>query len=274
MLTRPIPSTGEALPVVGIGTWQGFDISEGESERSARREILAALFAAGGTVIDASPMYGRAEAVVGEELTEISGHERAFVATKVWTRGRSRGIRQMGDSMRLLGVNTIDLMQIHNLVDWSTQLDTLHAWRDEGRIRYVGITHYTTSAFDEMEDVMRRETLDFVQLPYSIGLTGAAERLLPLAVDRGVAVIINRPFEGGGLFASVRGEALPGWAREAGCANWSQFFLEFILAHPAVTCVIPGTSNPENALAALVAGSKRLPDEAEARRMHEHWQRL
>ena len=180
----------------------------------------------------------------------------------------------MADSMRLLGVNTIDLMQIHNLVDWSTQLDTLHAWRDEGRIRYVGITHYTTSAFDEMENVMRRETLDFVQLPYSIGLTGAAERLLPLAVDRGVAVIINRPFEGGGLFASVRGEALPGWAREAGCASWSQFFLEFILAHPAVTCVIPGTGNPENALAAFVAGSKRLPDEAEARRMHEYWQRL
>ncbi len=273
MLTRPIPSTGEALPVIGIGTWRGFDIGRG-TERAARREVLAALFAAGGTVIDTSPMYGRAEAVVVEELPEIFGHQRAFVATKVWTSGRRSGIRQMSDSMRLLGVDAIDLMQIHNLVDWRTQLDTLRAWRDEGRIRYVGITHYTTSAFEDLEDVMRTETLDFVQLPYSIGLTGAAERLLPMAADRGVAVMVNRPFEEGGLFASVRGEALPDWAREAGCASWGQYFLEFILAHPAVTCVIPGTGNPDNARAAVVAGSGRLPDAAEARRMREHWQRL
>lgn len=273
MLTRPIPSTGEELPVIGIGTWQGFDIGRG-ADRVARREVLGALFAAGGTVIDASPMYGRAEEVVGEELPGIAGHERAFVATKVWTRGRRGGIRQMNDSMRLLGVDTIDLMQIHNLVDWRTQLETLRAWRDEGRVRYVGITHYTTSAFGDLEDVMRREQLDFVQLPYSIGLTGAAERLLPLAAERGIAVMVNRPFDGGGLFASVRGEALPDWAREAGCASWSQYFLQFILAHPAVTCVIPGTGNPENARAAVVAGSGRLPDESEARRMGEYWQRL
>ena len=242
MLTRPIPSTGEALPVIGIGTWRGFDIGRRPDERAARREVLAALFEAGGTVIDASPMYGRAEAVVGEELPEIPGHEHAFVATKVWTR--------------------------------CTQLDSMRVWRDEGRIRYVGITHYTTSAFDDLEDVMRREALDFVQLPYSIGLTGAAERLLPLAAERGIAVMVNRPFEGGELYASVRGEQLPDWAREAGCASWSQYFLEFILAHPAVTCVIPGTGNAKNAHAAVAAGADRLPDAAEARRMRDHWQRL
>jgi diketogulonate reductase-like aldo/keto reductase len=273
MLTRPIPSTGEALPVVGIGTWQGFDVGRGP-ERTARREVLAALFAAGGTVIDSSPMYGRAEAVVGEELPAVPGRERAFVATKVWTRGRRSGIRQMTESMRLLGVHPIDLMQIHNLVDWRTQLATIRAWRDEGRIRYTGITHYTTSAFDDLETVMRQETLDFVQLPYSIGLTGAEERLLPLAADRGIAVMVNRPYEGGGLFARVRGAQLPGWAREAGCESWSQYFLEFILAHPAVTCVIPGTGNPDNARAALAAGRERFPDQAEARRMREYWQAL
>ncbi len=274
MLTRPIPSTGEALPVIGIGTWRGFDIGRRPGERAARREVLAALFEAGGTVIDASPMYGRAEAVVGEELPEIPGHESAFIATKVWTRGRRRGIRQMSDSMRLLGTDTVDLMPIHNLVDWRTQLESIRAWRDEGRIRYVGITHYSTSAFDDLEDVMRRQALDFVQLPYSIGLAGAAERLLPLAAERGIAVMVNRPFEGGGLYASVRGEPLPDWAREAGCASWSQYFLEFILAHPAVTCVIPGTGNPKNAHAAVSAGADRLPDRAEARRMRDHWQRL
>lgn len=273
MLTRPIPSTGEALPVIGIGTWQGFDIGHG-AERASRREVLATLFAAGGTVIDSSPMYGRAEAVVGEELPGVPGHERAFVATKVWTRGRRRGIRQMTESMRLLGAEPIDLMQIHNLVDWRTQLETLRAWRDEGRIRYIGITHYTTSAFGELEEAMQSEPFDFVQLPYSIGVTGAAARLLPLAADLGVAVMVNRPFDGGGLFASVRGEALPDWAVEAGCSNWSQYFLEYILAHPAVTCVIPGTGNPENARAAVVAGSSRRPDETAARRMREYWQRL
>ena len=236
--------------------------------------MLASLFEAGGTVIDTSPMYGRAEAVVGDLLPETPGHDRGFVATKVWTRGRRRGARQMNESMRRLGVDIIDLMQIHNLVDWRTQLETLRAWRDEGRIRYIGVTHYTTSAFDDLEDMMRREAVDFVQLPFSIGLTAAEERLLPLAADRGVAVMVNRPFEGGGLFASVRGEPLPDWAAEIGCESWAGYFLEFILAHPAVTCVIPGTGDPGNARAALAAGSGPLPDEARARRMREHWQTL
>lgn len=274
MLTRPIPSTDEALPVIGIGTWQGFDVGGREAERAPRREVLARLFAAGGSVIDSSPMYGRAEAVVGDLLPETPGHERAFVATKVWTRGHRRGARQMNDSFRLLGVETIDLMQIHNLVDWRAQLETVRAWRDEGRIRYLGITHYTTSAFGDLEGVMRRETLDFVQLPYSIGLTGADERLLPLAADRGIAVLVNRPFEGGGLFRSVRGEPLPGWAGDLGCETWPAYFLKFILAQPAVTCIIPGTGNPDNADAALAAGSGRLPDSAEARRMRDHWRMM
>ena len=274
MLTRPIPKTGEALPVVGIGTWRGFDIGRNPDQRAMRREVLASLFEAGGTVIDTSPMYGRAESVVGDLLPETPGHHRGFVATKVWTRGRRRGARQMNESMRLLGVDTIDLMQIHNLVGWRTQLETLRAWRDEDRIRYIGVTHYTTSVFDDLEDMMRREAVDFVQLPFSIGLTGANERLLPLAADRGVAVMVNRPFEGGGLFASVRGEPLPGWVSEIGVESWAGYFLKFILAHPTVTCVIPGTGDPRNARAALAAGLGRLPDEAQARRMREHWQTL
>ncbi len=274
MLTRPIPKTGEELPVVGIGTWRGFDVGRRPETRATLRHVLAAVFDAGGTVIDTSPMYGRAEAVVGEELPGIAGHERAFLATKVWTSGRRAGIRQMTASMRLMGTETIDLMQIHNLVDWRTQLETLRAWRDEGRIRYIGITHYTTSSFADLEDVMRGETIDFVQLPYSIGLTGAADRVLPCAADRGVAVMVNRPFEGAALFASVRAERLPDWAGEIGCASWSQYFLKFILAHPQVTCVIPGTGNAANARDAVAAGSGRLPDAAEARRMLEHWRGL
>ena len=274
MLTRPIPSTGEALPAIGIGTWRGFDIGRRATARAARRDVLAALFAAGGSVIDTSPMYGRAEAVVGAELAATAGHERAFVATKVWTRGRRSGIRQMTGSMRLLRPATIDLMQVHNLVDWRTQLATMRAWRADNRIRYIGITHYTTSAFDDLEDVMRGEALDFVQLPYSIGMTGAAERLLPLAADRGMAVIVNRPFEGAGLFAGVRGHAVPEWAGDLGCASWGQYFLKFILAHPAVTCIIPGTGNPANARDAVAAGSGPPPDQAAAHRMREHWLKL
>ncbi len=222
--------------------------------------MLEVLFAGGGKVIDSSPMYGRAEGVVGDLLEEMGAHARAFLATKVWTTGREAGREQMDRSFRLLRADRIDLMQIHNLVDWETHLKTLRAWKEAGRFRYIGITHYTTGAFDEVMSVMRSEPLDFVQIPYSIAVRAAEQELLPLAREKGIAVIANRPFEGGGLFGRVRGRPLPSWAAEFDCDSWAQFFLKFILSHPAVTCVIPGTSDPEHMRDNLGAGRGRLPD--------------
>lgn len=209
MLTRPIPSSGEALPVVGLGTWQTFDVGTGAKERAPLTEVLKMLFEAGGSVIDSSPMYGTSEAVVGNLLAAMNGHDKAFLATKVWTQGRNAGIQQMEESMRLLKDQRLDLMQIHNLVDWKLHLPTLRAWKAEGRIRYLGITHYTASAHDQLEAVMRAEKLDFVQLNYALDDRSAEKRLLPLAADRGIAVIVNRPFGGGGLLGKLRDRPPP-----------------------------------------------------------------
>ena len=268
---RPIPRSGEMLPVIGLGTWRGFDIGRGRDERQARREILESLFAAGGAVIDSSPMYGRAEAVVGDLLDSMGARDRAFVATKVWTTGEHRGIDQMARSMALMRADPIDLIQIHNLVDLSTQLRTLQAWQEQGRVRYVGITHYTVSAFDELARIMRLETIDFVQLPLSIGMPQAEEHLLPLAADRGIAVLVNRPFEGGSLFRETRRRDLPALARELGCESWSQYFLNYVVSHPAVTCVIPGTGNPGRARDAFAAADGRLASAEERVRMRDDW---
>lgn len=262
MQTRPIPSTGEALPVIGLGTWQTFDIGSGAAARAERIDVLQTLFDGGGTMIDSSPMYGRAERVVGDLLTQMDGHDRAFLATKVWTRGEGAGIDQMNESFRRFRAEVVDLMQIHNLVDWRTQLRTIRAWKDEGRLRYIGITHYTAHAFDELADVMRREPLDFVQLPYSIAVRDAEHALLPLAAEKGVAVIVNRPFEGGGLFRARRREPLPDIAAELGIRSWAQLFLKYVLGHPAVTCVIPGTSSPAHMAEDLAAGTGPMPDAA------------
>lgn len=275
MHTRTIPSSGKDLPVVGVGTWQQFDVRSNPATLDRLKKVLLYLFEMGGSVIDSSPMYGRAETVVGTLLQSMQSRNRAFLATKVWTRGKRNGIQQMKRSMQKLNASTIDLMQVHNLVDWRTHLPTLRAWKQQGRIRYHGVTHYTQSAFGELETIMKQQEIDFVQLPYSIGFRAAENRLLPLAKDRGVAVLVNRPFQGGSLFRSVRGKSLPEWAHhEADCESWAQFFLKFILGHPAVTCVIPGTSNPGHMLENARAGVRAIPDQKQRERMHQYWRSL
>jgi len=261
MRTRSIAASGEELPVIGLGTWQTFDTSE----RKALVEVVRALLDAGGKAVDSSPMYGRSETTVGEVLRELDATRRAFLATKVWTSGREEGIAQMRESIQRMG--RVDLMQIHNLVDWRTHLKTLRAWKEAGTIRYWGITHYSLSAFEEMESIVRAEKPDFVQLPYSVGVREAEERLLPACAAHGAAVLVMRPFEGGSLFADARKRPLPGWAAEIDCQSWAQLFLKFILGHPAVTCPIPATSNPAHMADDVRAGFGRLPDEAMRRRI-------
>lgn len=274
MLTRPIPKTREPLPVVGVGTWQTFDVAPGGPDLAPRKEVLRTLFEAGGTVIDSSPMYGRAEEVVGVLLTQMQALDKPFVATKVWTSGEAAGIRQMNESAARMQAR-IDLMQVHNLVDWRTHLETLRAWKDQKKIRYIGITHYTVPALDELAAVIRSEpAIDFVQFAYSINVRAAEARLLPLCAERGIAVLVNQPFDSGSLFRQVRGKDLPGWAREIECASWAQVFLKYILGHPAVTCVIPGTARPEHMRDNVGAGMGHLPDAAMRKRMVEFWDGL
>jgi aryl-alcohol dehydrogenase-like predicted oxidoreductase len=253
METRPIPSTGEPLPVIGLGTWQVFDAGTSAAERAPLKEVLRTLFDAGGRAIDSSPMYGRAEGVVGDLLRAEPAFPRPFVATKVWTRGRVEGERAMAESERRMG-GRLDLLQVHNLLDVEVHLPTLRAWREQGRVRHVGITHYARSAFPELERLLRTERLDFVQLPYSAATLEAEARLLPLAREKQVAVIVMRPFEEGALFAAVKGRAVPAWAAEVGATSWAQLFLKFILAHPAVTLVIPATAKPAHMADNAAAG--------------------
>jgi diketogulonate reductase-like aldo/keto reductase len=259
------------LPVIGLGTYKGFDVGKGTKERAALGNVLRALFSFGGSVIDSSPMYGRAEEVAGEQLGERGAREKAFVATKVWTEGRAAGIDQMNRSMELLSCEPIDLMQIHNLVDWRTQLATLRSWKEEGRIRYLGITHYSSSAYGELEKIMRTETLDFVQLNYSLDEREAERRLLPLAAERDMAVLVNLPFGQGRLFKTLRGKPVPPWMQEAGCATWSQVLLKFTLAYKAVTCVIPGTGNAEHMAENCRAGDGAMLEESLVRKLVRFW---
>jgi diketogulonate reductase-like aldo/keto reductase len=244
MRARKIPRTGEELPVIGLGTWQTFDVGTASSVREPLAEVLRRFFAAGGRVIDSSPMYGRAESVVGD-LVAAAKHP-AFLATKVWTDGSNAGKEQMAESMRRLRTQRLDLMQVHNLRDWQAHLPVMRAWRDEGKIRYLGVTHYLLDSLDELARVVRAESLDFVQLPYSVNVREAEARLLPAAADTGTAVLVMRPFDEGALFRRVKGRALPAWAAEGGFESWAQLFLEFIVMHPAVTCVIPATSKPHH----------------------------
>ena len=272
MMTRPIPSTGEPMPVIGLGTWRAFDVSADEAARCPLREVLQRLFDAGGRIIDTSPMYGRAEAVTGDLLAATGARPRSFLATKVWTTGRERGIAQMRRSAQLLRSEVIDLIQIHNLVDWRTHLATLRRMKEEGRVRYIGITHYTTGALPELARILRAEpAIDFVQLGYSLATRAAETELLPTAAERGVAVIVNQPLERGDLFRRVRRHALPDWAREFDCASWAELFLKYVLAEPAVTCVIPATGNPDHMKNNLAAGCGRLPDARQRQRIREFW---
>ncbi|MBI4522438.1 MAG: aldo/keto reductase [Deltaproteobacteria bacterium] len=267
ILQRPIPRTGELLPVIGLGTWRTFDVGRGESARAPLREVLREFARLGGAVVDSSPMYGQSESVVGDLAAELGLHKQLFLATKVWTSGRDAGIRQMDESFRRLRTKRMDLMQVHNLVDWRTHLVTLRRWKEEGRVRYIGVTHYTASAYDDLARVLQTEELDFVQLNYSIGEREAERRLLPLAAERRIAALVNRPFAEAALFGKVRGKPLPPWAPEIGCASWAQFFLKFVVSHPAVTCAIPGTSKVQHLADNMQGGLPPFPDAATRERM-------
>ena len=269
MLARTIPSSGEKLPVIGLGTWRAFDVDVTTDNRRQLEEVLSLFVKLGGRVIDSSPMYGRAEDVIGELTAALGIRDRLFLATKVWTHGKENGIKSMERSMALLRTKRIDLMQVHNLVDVQTHLATLREWKQEGRIRYLGITHHEAGAFPDVEKVVRSEKLDFVQINYSLMEREAEERVLPLAQERGVAVLINRPFGAGDLFGKVRSKPLPGWATEFDCRSWAQFFLKWIVAHPAVTCAIPATDKPGHLKDNMQGGIRRLPDAKLRRRMAE-----
>jgi diketogulonate reductase-like aldo/keto reductase len=275
MIARPIPSSGEAVPVIGLGTWQVFDVGPGDPARRKLADVLRMLIAAGGRMIDTSPMYGRAEAVTGDLVVEAGLRPRVFLATKVWTSGREQGIAQMRRSAELLRSPVLDLIQIHNLLDWRTHLATLRRMKTDGQVRYIGITHYTTGSLPELARILETETgIDFVQCGYSLESRGAETRLLPVAAERGVAVIVNQPFETGGMFRKVRGRKLPEWAAEFDCASWAQLFLKYLIADPAVTCVIPATAKPDHMEDNLKAGFSRLPDAAQRGHIRQFWDTL
>ena len=269
ILHRPIPSSGETIPAIGLGTAHVFDVGERPEARAPLAEVLRILTGSGGSVVDTSPMYGRAERVVGDLVSAAGIRDQVFVATKVWITGREAGLEQMQESMRLLKSDSIDLMQVHNLVDWKTHIETLRSWKEEGRVRYIGITHYRTDAHDDLEAVMRAVPLDFVQLNYSMITPDAEERLLPLAQDEGIAILVNRPYERGGVFKRVGGMSLPEWVADYEIASWGQFFLKWVLSNPAVTCVIPGTSKPHHMADNVRAGFGPLPGPAERAKMRE-----
>lgn len=270
MRTREIPGSGELLPVIGLGTYDVFDVAGTAHELAERNAIVELLLDKGGSLIDTSPMYNRSERILGSVL-DVSGRRAdTFLATKVWTNGLEAGVAQMTRSAELMRTDVIDLMQVHNLRDLDTQFGTVREWQQDGRIRYSGITHYRESAFDAMEVAMRRHRPDFIQINYSLGERAADERLLPLAADMGIAVLINRPYQAGALFSKVRGQELPDWAREF-AASWGQFFLKYIVSHPAVNCAIPATSKPQHMADNLGAGFGNLPDTAMRRRMLNHY---
>lgn len=274
MRTRPIPSTGEELPVVGLGTWRQFDVSTSEPERAPLKKVLKLMDEYGGKVIDSSPMYGRSEEVIGDLTTETDLADQFFYATKVWTNGRQSGINQMEASLQKMRRDTIDLMQVHNLVDWQTHLQTMRQWKEEGKIRYTGVTHYTVTAHNRLEQIVKNEDIDFVQFNYSIGVRNAEKSLLDAAHNNDVAVIINEPYEGGSLFRRVGDRKVPDWATEYDIESWGQFFLKYILSHPAVTCVIPGTSDPEHLVDNMGAGYGRSPGEKGRRKMANYFDSL
>ena len=259
LIVRRIPSSGEEIPVIGLGISGPFEVGDSRSERAPLAEVLDGFFAAGARLIDTSPMYSSAERVLGELLTAAM-RQRAFLATKVWTRGERSGIEQMTHSAQLLRRERLDLIQVHNLLDLDTQLKTLHSWKEAGRVRYVGVTHYTVSAYAELARALERNRLDFVQLNYSPLTRAAEQRLLPLAAERGVAVLVNRPFEDGALLVAVRHKPLPAWAADVDAASWGQLALKFIASHPAVTCIIPATGKLAHLEDNLAGGRGRLPD--------------
>ncbi len=273
-IKKAIPASGEKIPVIGMGSWLTFDVGDDAAARATRVQVLQAFFDRGGALIDSSPMYGSAQEVIGHGLRQIKNKSTLFAATKVWIYGQWLGIKQMEAARELWGVARFDLMQIHNMLDWQGHLETLKAWKAEGRIRYIGITTSHGRRHEELERALAKEPFDFAQFTYNLADRDVEQRLLPLAAERGIAVMINRPFDGGALFGPVRGKPLPAWATEFDCTNWAQFFLKFIVSHPAVTCAIPATSQVAHMIENMGAGFGRLPDAATRRRMFAHYAKL
>jgi len=274
IMTKQIPSTREPLPIIGVGTWQTFDVGAASAARTPLREVLKLMTQSGRGVVDSSPMYGTSESVAGDLVAELGTREQLFMATKVWTSGRDAGIRQMETSFKRLRVERMDLMQVHNLVDVDTHTKTLQDWKAKKRVRYIGITHYTSSAYAEVERQMKKAQYDFLQINYSLGERESENRVLGLAKDRNMAVIVNRPFAEGALFRRTKNKPLPPWAAEFGIESWAQYFLKWIVSHPAVTCAIPGTGNPKHMADNLGAGRGALPDEAGRKRMAAYFDGL
>ena len=268
---RAFPQMQVKLPKIGLGTWQTFDVGNDSAARAPLREVLKLL---DGNVVDSSPMYGTSESVAGDLIADLAMRERLFIATKVWTSGREDGIEQMETSFKRLRVKVMDLMQVHNLVDVATHTKTLQDWKQKGRVRHIGITHYTSSAYGEVERTLKAAPYDFLQINYSLAERDAEAKLLPLAKDKGVNVIINRPFAGSALFRRTKGKPLPPWAAEFGIASWAQYFLKWIVSHPAVTCAIPGTARPEHMRDNLAGGQGPMPDAAARRKMVEYFDAL
>ena len=274
MTTRKIPVSGEAIPVIGMGSSDTFDVGTDGMQRAVLQGVLRNLVDAGGSVIDTSPMYGSAESVLGDLIDEWSLGPKLWLATKVWTRGREAGVKQIDASFARLRTKKLELLQIHNLLDWREHVPTLRALQASGKVRYSGITHYRADAHAELERVLGAEKFDWVQVNYSLAEPEAAARLLPFCQDKGIAVMANRPFADGALFARVRGKPLPPWAADVGCESWGQFFLRWVISHPAVTCVIPATSKPQHMADNAAAGRAPLPDARQRERMRAYWESL
>ncbi|WP_372016815.1 aldo/keto reductase [Pseudoxanthomonas sp. 10H] len=262
MLTRVIPSSGEKLPVIGAGTSGSYDVALDSPEYAQLQQVVKAFFEGGGRLIDTSPNYGRSDEVVGRLLADGGWRKQAFIATKIAADSREAAEAQWADSLRRLRTDKVELLQVHNLRDWQRQLAYARELKAQGRTKYVGVTHYTDAGLPELERILRGEKLDFIQIHYSVNSTGAAKTVLPLAQDRGVAVIVNRAFDDGKLFARVKDVPLPAWAAEAGVTSWAQMFLKFAISHPAVTVVIPATGKPERQLDQLKAGRGPLLSQA------------
>jgi diketogulonate reductase-like aldo/keto reductase len=274
MAGRKVPDSGEEIPVIGMGSSDTFDVGSAAAERAPLGEVLRGLVAGGGSVVDTSPMYGRAETVLGDLIHELGLRPRLWLATKVWTRGRDAGREQIEQSFARLRTRQLELLQVHNLLDWREHLPTIRAMQENGRVRYAGITHYRADMHGELERVLAAERFDWLQVNYSLAEPEAGERLLPFCAERGIAVMVNRPFADGAMFARVKGKALPPWAAEIGCSSWAQFFLRWIVAHPAVTCIIPATSKPRHVADNVGAGREPLPDAAQRQRMMRFWRDL
>ena len=274
MVTRSIPRTEETVPVIGMGSSNTFDVGRDTAEREPLREVLRLFIQAGGAVIDTSPMYGRSEEVLGDLFAELKMRQKIWLATKVWTQGRVAGAEQIADSMRKLRTERLELLQIHNLLDWREHLPTLRGMKDDGKLRFTGITHYRADAHADVERVLRAERFDWVQINYSLAEREAERSLFPYCQEQGIAVLANRPFADGGLFDRTRGKNLPPWAAEIGCVSWAQFFLRFAASHPAVTCVIPATAKPRHMQDNAAAGATPLPDTRQRTRMAEYFATL